>query len=188
MAATNLNCWGHVRGPRPFEPLARAKGRVDRRVDGAGRVSDGSGRRARGEAGPAAQDARQFQRSAVEGSEAVGISAAKDKAKPHAGAHRPLHPNPTSKREVFSACRCQGCGTDVSDVAQSLCESYDRIEIPEIQPTRRGFLYLAASAHAAPSASRPSRRQGWSRGRRSGRNLRALWFICAPFRGFPWRD
>src|SRR5271166_6345942 len=40
---------------------------------------------------------------------------------------------PPSKREVL-ACRCQGCGTDVSDVAQSLCESYDRIEIPEIQP------------------------------------------------------
>src|SRR5208283_3454830 len=60
-------------------------------------------------------------------------SAPKDKAKPHAGAHRPLHPNPTSKREVLACC-CQGCGTDVSDVAQSLCESYDRIEIPEIQP------------------------------------------------------
>src|SRR6202790_4837813 len=30
----------------------------------------------------------------------------KDKARPHAGAHRPLHPNPTSKRDVFaSACQ-----------------------------------------------------------------------------------
>ena len=54
-------------------------------------------------------------------------TAAKDKAKPHAGAHRPLHPNPTSKREVF-ACRRQGCGADVSGVAQSPCETYDRIE------------------------------------------------------------
>jgi hypothetical protein len=34
-------------------------------------------------------------------------STPKDKAKPHAGAHRPLHPNPTAKRDVF-ACRCQG--------------------------------------------------------------------------------
>src|SRR5271166_5447789 len=41
VAATNLNRWVHVRGPRPFEPLARAKGRVDRRIDGAGRLSDG---------------------------------------------------------------------------------------------------------------------------------------------------
>ena len=38
-------------------------------------------------------------------------SAPKDKAKPHAGAHRPLHPNPTTTREVL-ARRCQGCGTD----------------------------------------------------------------------------
>src|SRR5665213_1393753 len=35
-------------------------------------------------------------------------STPKDKAKPHAGAHRPLHPNPTAKRDVF-ACRCRGC-------------------------------------------------------------------------------
>src|SRR5271165_6357639 len=41
-------------------------------------------------------------------------SAPKAKAKPHAGAHRPLHPNPTSRREVLRrevlARRCQGCG------------------------------------------------------------------------------
>src|SRR5271157_3575690 len=30
-------------------------------------------------------------------------SAPKAKAKPHAGAHRPLHPNPTSRREVWLA-------------------------------------------------------------------------------------
>jgi transposase len=60
-------------------------------------------------------------------------SAPKDKAKPHAGAHRPLHPNPTAKRDVL-ACRCHGCGADVSGVAQSPCETYDRIEIPEIEP------------------------------------------------------
>ncbi len=41
VGATNLNRWVHVRGPRPFEPLARAKGRVDRRIDGSGRLSDG---------------------------------------------------------------------------------------------------------------------------------------------------
>jgi hypothetical protein len=29
--------------------------------------------------------------------------------KPHAGAHRPLHPNPTAKRDVF-ASSCQHCG------------------------------------------------------------------------------
>jgi transposase len=35
----------------------------------------------------------------------------KAKAKPHAGAHRPLHPNPTRKRDVFA--RVCGCGADV---------------------------------------------------------------------------
>ena len=60
-------------------------------------------------------------------------STPKAKANPHAGAHRPLHPNPTSER-IVSAFACQGCGFDVSGVAQSPCESYDRIEIPEIKP------------------------------------------------------
>jgi transposase len=44
-------------------------------------------------------------------------SAPRPKARPHAGAHRPLHPNPTSRRDVF-ARRCHGCGADVSTVAQ----------------------------------------------------------------------
>ena len=39
-------------------------------------------------------------------------TAYKPKGKPHAGAHRPLHPNPTSKRELF-AVACQHCGTEV---------------------------------------------------------------------------
>jgi hypothetical protein len=52
----------------------------------------------------------------------------------------------------------------------------------------RGFLYMVASAHAAPGASRPSRRRDWSRGRRSGQTYAPLWFICTPFRGFRWRD
>ena len=54
-------------------------------------------------------------------------------AKPHAGAHRPLHPNPTSRRE-FHAQACRSCGADVSRTAQFACESYDHIEIPPIEP------------------------------------------------------
>lgn len=57
----------------------------------------------------------------------------KPKANPHPGTHRALHPNPTRKLPVF-ACRCQGCGADVSNVLQSPCETYDRIEIPKIEP------------------------------------------------------
>jgi transposase len=61
-------------------------------------------------------------------------AAAKAKANPQA--RRPLHPDPKSKRE-FRALRCQGCGADVSGVAQSFCESYDRVEIPEVEPDVR---------------------------------------------------
>jgi transposase len=46
-------------------------------------------------------------------------AAPRDKARPRAGAHRPLDPNPTSKRDVFARA-CDGCGADVSGVAQSL--------------------------------------------------------------------
>src|ERR1019366_2377721 len=62
-------------------------------------------------------------------------STPKDKAKPHAGAHRPLHPNPTAKRDVF-AYRCQGCGADVSRVTLHggvcpCCAKRFRAEPPE---------------------------------------------------------
>jgi transposase len=62
-----------------------------------------------------------------------GSSKARRKKKPHAGSHRALHPNPTRTREVLARL-CTGCGADVSAVAQSPCESYDRIEIPKIEP------------------------------------------------------
>jgi len=48
-------------------------------------------------------------------------------------AHRPLHPNPTRKRDIL-ASRCQHCRTDVSGVAKEPVHIYDRIEIPQIKP------------------------------------------------------
>lgn len=57
----------------------------------------------------------------------------KAKGKPHAGAHRPLHPNPTRKRDVLAE-HCPHCRADVSGVAQDAVHAYDRIEIPEIKP------------------------------------------------------
>src|ERR1035437_6187000 len=53
--------------------------------------------------------------------------------KPHAGAHRPLHPNPAAKRDVF-ASSCQHCGAFFLDTPQFICEAYDHIEIPPIVP------------------------------------------------------
>ena len=59
--------------------------------------------------------------------------APKPKAKAHGGAHRPLHPNPTSRRE-FRAAHRQRCGVDVAHAPPFACQSYDRIEIPAITP------------------------------------------------------
>jgi len=42
--------------------------------------------------------------------------------------------NPTARRDVFASA-CQGCGADVSCVAQSPCEAYDRVEILRSSPT-----------------------------------------------------
>jgi transposase len=55
------------------------------------------------------------------------------KRKAHSGAHRSLHPNPTTWRNVMSNA-CQHCATDVSATAQIACEAYDHIEIPETKP------------------------------------------------------
>jgi transposase len=52
---------------------------------------------------------------------------------PHKGAYRPLHPNPTNKREV-KATNCPHCGCDVSCRPQFACEAYDHIESPPIEP------------------------------------------------------
>src|SRR3954452_2047312 len=57
----------------------------------------------------------------------------KPKGKPHAGAYRPLHPNPTRCREVWADC-CPQCQADVTAVAQVPLHTYDWIEIPEITP------------------------------------------------------
>ena len=41
----------------------------------------------------------------------------------HPGAHRPLHPDPTARRDVM-ASSCQHCGTAVSGAPQMACEAY----------------------------------------------------------------
>src|SRR5471030_828780 len=68
-----------------------------------------------------------------QGHKASGESETKPKATAHAGSHRPLHPNPTRRRDVL-ADRCEHCRADVSAVAQAAVRAYDRIEIPEIVP------------------------------------------------------
>ena len=68
-----------------------------------------------------------------QGHKANAESTAKPKGKVHAGAHRPLHPNPTRRRDML-ADRCSRCHADVTGVTQVAVQAYDRIEIPEITP------------------------------------------------------
>lgn len=95
-------------------------------------------------------------------------SKAKSKAKPHGGAHRALHPNPTTKRDVFAAPR--GCGADVSGVAQEprvtlhgrLCPCRERrfkATPPEglepgspFGPNLRAFVFYLRSVQGIPLA------------------------------------
>ena len=68
-----------------------------------------------------------------QGHKANGEGEAKPKSRVHAGAHRPLHPHPTRRRDVLAE-RCSHCRADVTGVAQVAVRAYDRIEIPEITP------------------------------------------------------
>lgn len=96
----------------------------------------------------------------------------KSKRKERKGAHRPLHANPTSRRDV-RAQYCN-CGADVSGAAQFMCEAYDHVEIPEIKPdvTRVSLMggvcpCCSAKFKAYPPADMPP-------GSPFGPNLRAL--------------
>ena len=63
-----------------------------------------------------------------------------ERRKAHAGAHRPLHPDPTSRRDV-TAKACQHCGADVSRRPQTACEAYDHVESPASNPMSRVMLF-----------------------------------------------
>jgi len=95
------------------------------------------------------------------------------KRKAHPGAHRPLHPNPTTKREIF-ANACQHCGADVSQRPQIACEAYDHIEIPDIKPdVTRVTLFGGACPCCAKRFKAPPP-QDMPKGSPFGANLRAL--------------
>ena len=68
-----------------------------------------------------------------QGRKANGDGKPGPKVRVHAGAHRPLHPNPT-RYEAVRAEHCPHCHADLGDVAQAVVQTYDRIEIPEIAP------------------------------------------------------
>ena len=61
------------------------------------------------------------------GHEANGAAEARREGKVHAGAHRPPHPEPTRRRDVFAE-RCPHCRAALAAAGQAPLQAYDRID------------------------------------------------------------
>ncbi len=108
-----------------------------------------------------------------QGHKASGSAKAKPKGQVHVGAHRPLHPNPTRRRDV-SAERCGHCQADVSGVFQTAVHVYDRIEIPEIVPDVTRVTLYGGSCPCCARRFKASPPAGSEPGSPFGANLRAF--------------
>jgi transposase len=97
----------------------------------------------------------------------------KPKDKAHAGAYRPLHPNPTRHRDV-PAAQCQHCGTNVAAEPQMACEAYDRIEIPEIKPDVTRVTLFGGTCPCCAKRFKAAPPAGLEPGSPFGPNLRAF--------------
>jgi transposase len=108
-----------------------------------------------------------------QGRKASSAPTSKPKGKPHAGAYRPLHPDPTRHRNV-PAAQCQHCGTDVVGEPQTACEAYDRIEIPEIKPDVTRVTLYGGTCPCCAKRFKAAPPQGLEGGSPFGPNLRAF--------------
>ena len=111
-------------------------------------------------------------------------SSPKRKARPHAGAHRPLHPNPTSKCDVF-ADACEACGADVTGIAQKPCEVYDRVEIPKVEPDVTRVSLHGGVCPCCAQRFKAEPPEGLEPGSPFGPNLRALAIYLRAVQGIP---
>jgi len=108
-----------------------------------------------------------------QGRKASVSAAEKPERKAHAGAHRPLHPNPAHKRDMI-ATACQHCGADVSGVAQTGCETYDHVEIPDIEPDVTRVTLHGGVCPCCAKKFKAAPPSGMEPGSPFGENLRAL--------------
>lgn len=97
----------------------------------------------------------------------------KPKAKPHAGAHRPLHPNPTRRHDVLAE-RCGHCQADVTGVSQVAIQAYDRIEIPAITPDVTRVTLHGGVCPCCAKRFKATAPEGLEPGSPFGPNLRSL--------------
>ena len=91
----------------------------------------------------------------------------------HPGAHRPLHPNPTARRDVM-ASSCQHCGTAVSGAPQMACEAYGHIEVPAIVPEVTRVTLHGGTCPCCAKTFKAAPPDGMEPGSPFGPNLRAL--------------
>jgi transposase len=103
---------------------------------------------------------------------AVG-SERKSPRKGHPGAHRPLHPNPTTRRDVM-ASSCQHCGAAVADVPQMAWQAYDHIEVPALVPEVTRVTLHGGTCRCCAKTFKAAPPDGMVPGSPFGPNLRAL--------------
>jgi len=107
------------------------------------------------------------------GRKGSGEASSKPKGKPHKGASRALHPDPTRTLDV-RASECPRCGGDVSGVEQSALERYDRIELPEIKPDVTRVVLHGGVCPCCSARFKAQPPQGLAPGSPFGPNLRAF--------------
>ena len=108
-----------------------------------------------------------------QGRKANGDGKPSPKATTHAGAHRPLHSNPT-RCEAVRAERCPHCRADVTGVVQAAALTYDRIEIPEIAPDVTRVVLHGSVCPCCAGRFKASPPAGLEPGSPFGPNLRAF--------------
>jgi transposase len=108
-----------------------------------------------------------------QGQKANGDGMRRSKNKAHPGAHRPLHANPTRKRDV-AAEHCHHCRADVSGMPQMPVQCYDRIEIPEIKPDVTRVTLLGGVCPCCAKAFKAAPPAGLEPGSPFGPNLRSF--------------
>jgi transposase len=97
----------------------------------------------------------------------------KPKGKPHAGAHRPLHPKPTERRDVRAA-QCPHCRSDVGSIEQIALEAYDHVEIPKIEPHVTRVTLFGGRCPCCAGRFKAAPPQDMAPGSPFGPNLRAF--------------
>ena len=112
------------------------------------------------------------------------LSIPKRKAKPHPGAYRLLHTDPTCHHDVL-AVSCQGCGADVSGAEQSPCETYDRVEISKIEPDVTRVSLHGGTCPCCAKRFKAEPPAGLEPGSPFGPNIRAFVIYLRAVQGIP---